>query len=77
MPTSKIMPTAYLLIFVVAMVILHFLLPIARIIPQPWHFLGIIPLAFGRACIAGEERMLADKFGAAWQAYKQSTRRWL
>jgi len=27
--------------------------------------------------ITVEERMLAEKFGAEWEEYRQSTRRWL
>jgi protein-S-isoprenylcysteine O-methyltransferase Ste14 len=41
----------------------------------------LIPVVFAvlidRMYIAVEERMLAEKFGMEWQAYKQSTRRWL
>jgi len=41
----------------------------------------VVVLAFAilmdRMFIKVEERMLAEKFGAEWEAYKRSTRRWL
>ncbi len=41
----------------------------------------LVVLAFAvlmdRKFIAVEERMLAEKFGAEWDEYKRSTRRWL
>jgi cadmium resistance protein CadD (predicted permease) len=49
MQAKKIMPTTYLLVSIVAMVALHFLFPIMRIIPSPWNLFGIIPLVIGIA----------------------------
>jgi protein-S-isoprenylcysteine O-methyltransferase Ste14 len=42
-------------------------------------FLVILPFALllDRNYIRVEERMLAEKFRAAWEAYKKKTRRWL
>ena len=149
MKTTRIMPTTYLLIAILAMIALHFLVPAAIIIPPLWNLLGLIPLIAGvminlvadgafhkaqttvkpfeassalvtdgvfrmsrnpmylgfaliligiavllrslspyviilvfviwiqRMFIMVEERMLAEKFGMEWQAYKQSARRWL
>jgi len=41
----------------------------------------VVVLAFAilidRMYITVEERMLAEKFGAEWEEYRQSTRRWL
>ena len=41
----------------------------------------VVVLAFAilidRMYITVEERMLAEKFGAEWEKYRQSTRRWL
>jgi protein-S-isoprenylcysteine O-methyltransferase Ste14 len=41
----------------------------------------LVPVVFAvmidRLYISVEERMLAERFGAAWQAYKRSTGRWL
>jgi len=43
----KLYPPTYLLIFLLAVIALHFLLPLARIIPSPWNGIGVIFLAAG------------------------------
>ncbi len=40
-------PPTQLLLAIVLMIALHFLLPIARLIPTPWNALGALPLVFG------------------------------
>jgi protein-S-isoprenylcysteine O-methyltransferase Ste14 len=47
MKAMNIMPTTYLLIAIVAMIALHFLFPVMRIVPPIWNLLGIIPIALG------------------------------
>ena len=47
MRIEKLMPTMWLLIAIVIEVILHLVLPIAKIVPRYWNVLGIIPLALG------------------------------
>jgi protein-S-isoprenylcysteine O-methyltransferase Ste14 len=47
--SRKLLPPAYLLIYVVTTAMLHFLFPVARIIRPPYVLLGILPLAFGLA----------------------------
>ena len=47
MKTNRIMPTTYLLIAIIAMIAIHFLLPITMIIPPLWNLLGIILLVLG------------------------------
>jgi protein-S-isoprenylcysteine O-methyltransferase Ste14 len=44
---KKIMPTTYLFAALLLCTLLHFILPIARIIPTPWILLGLIPLVLG------------------------------
>lgn len=44
---KKIMPPIYLLSALMAMALLHFLLPGPRIILFPWRFCGVAPLALG------------------------------
>ena len=44
---GKLMPTTYLLMSVVAIVALHVLLPVAKVVPTPWNLLGILPLVVG------------------------------
>jgi len=43
----KLMPTTYLLMSVIAIVALHVLLPVAKVVPTPWNLLGILPLVVG------------------------------
>jgi protein-S-isoprenylcysteine O-methyltransferase Ste14 len=49
MDTKKIMPTTYLLAAILLMLAMHFLLPVANIIPHLWNLLGILPVAVGVA----------------------------
>jgi protein-S-isoprenylcysteine O-methyltransferase Ste14 len=49
MKSKQVLPPTYLLVSIVAMVVLHFLLPVTTIIPLPWNVIGIIPLALGIA----------------------------
>lgn len=49
MKSLKVLPPTYLLISILAMVALHFLFPVATLIPLPWNLLGLIPLALGLA----------------------------
>jgi protein-S-isoprenylcysteine O-methyltransferase Ste14 len=52
---------------------------IALLLRSLTPFLAIIPFAIlmDQAYIKFEERMLAEKFGAIWEAYKAKTGRWL
>ncbi len=49
MKGKKVLPPTYLLIAIVLMLVLHFLLPVYKIIPIPWNILGVVPLALGIA----------------------------
>jgi protein-S-isoprenylcysteine O-methyltransferase Ste14 len=44
-----IMPTTWLLLALIAMLALHLLVPVARIVPRPWQLLGLGPLLVGVA----------------------------
>jgi protein-S-isoprenylcysteine O-methyltransferase Ste14 len=44
---QKVMPTTYLLAAILAILLLHFTIPILHILPSPWNLLGLLPLAFG------------------------------
>jgi protein-S-isoprenylcysteine O-methyltransferase Ste14 len=52
----KVMPTTYLLIALLVMLILRFTQPINQIIHTPWNLLGIVPLSLGIII-----NLLADK----------------
>jgi protein-S-isoprenylcysteine O-methyltransferase Ste14 len=49
MNTPKIFPPTYTLIALLAMVTLHFVLPVGRILLAPWVLLGILPMVLGIA----------------------------
>jgi protein-S-isoprenylcysteine O-methyltransferase Ste14 len=44
---KKLMPTTYLLIALLAMLLLRFLLPGPTLIVPPWNLAGLLPAAFG------------------------------
>ena len=44
---KKILPPAYLLFALIAMLIIHFTFPITQFIPLPWNLFGLIPLVLG------------------------------
>lgn len=46
---EKILPPTWLLIAILLMIALHFVSPVASIIPSLWNLLGLIPLALGIA----------------------------
>jgi len=43
----------------------------------PFVFVVLFPILMDRVFIVVEEKMLAEKFGSAWIAYQQKTRRWI
>jgi protein-S-isoprenylcysteine O-methyltransferase Ste14 len=47
MKSTKILPPTYLLIAMIAMLVLHFLFPVAWIVPPVWNLLGLVFLAAG------------------------------
>lgn len=53
---KKILPPTYLLIAILAMLVIHFVLPLSRIVPMPWNFAGLVPLLLGIAI-----NLFADK----------------
>lgn len=47
MKEKQLLPTTYLLIAIIVMLILHFVFPVAQVIPKPWNLLGLLPMVFG------------------------------
>ena len=45
MDQRKLLPPAYLGATLAIMLVLHYLLPIARIVPTPYRYLGVLPIA--------------------------------
>lgn len=56
MEARKVMPTTYLLLAILIMLVLHWLIPLSKPIPSPWHLLGLGPLGAGLAL-----NLLADR----------------
>ena len=56
MRVKRPLPPTYFFTAIVAMVLLHFLFPLADVVPYPWLFLGCLPLLFGIAL-----NLIADK----------------
>jgi protein-S-isoprenylcysteine O-methyltransferase Ste14 len=56
MKKNGFLPPTYLLAAMVAMIVLHFVFPLTRIVPTPWNLLGLIPLGLGVAL-----NLLADR----------------
>ena len=44
---------------------------------SPFLIIILFAILIDRTYIKVEERMLAEKFGTRWEAYKAKTRRWL
>jgi protein-S-isoprenylcysteine O-methyltransferase Ste14 len=49
MKQKGILPPTYLLAAMIAMIALHFVLPLTTIVPMPWNLFGLIPVALGGA----------------------------
>jgi protein-S-isoprenylcysteine O-methyltransferase Ste14 len=47
MKVKQILPTTYLLIALIVMLIFHFVIPVITLIPLHWNLLGLIPLVIG------------------------------
>jgi protein-S-isoprenylcysteine O-methyltransferase Ste14 len=45
----RVLPPTYLLLSLATMVLLHFVIPVAKFAPYPWNLLGIFPLVIGVA----------------------------
>jgi protein-S-isoprenylcysteine O-methyltransferase Ste14 len=62
MKSNPILPPTYLAIAIIAMVALHFVIPLERLIPFPWNLLGLLPIALGATLnlVADRELRKAD-----------------
>lgn len=45
--SKRVLPPVYLYVATGLIFALHFLFPIVSVIPRPWHYLGLLPLALG------------------------------
>ena len=46
---TKMLPPIWFLLALIAMLALHFIVPITRLIPEPWNWLGVIAIVAGVA----------------------------
>lgn len=70
-PYRNILPPTSLLIAVLLMLCLHFLFPIAQIMPGLWRFLGFLPLGLGLAISYAAENQF-HQIGTTVHPFKES-----
>jgi len=58
---NKLLPTTYLLIYLVAAVLLRYIFPLEKLIQAPYSYLGIVLIIFGIALNLWADRMLKDR----------------
>ena len=72
MKSTKIMPPTWLLTAIIAMFILHFALPIAKIIPTIWNFTGFVFLISGITLNLIADRAF-QRIGTTVKPYQESS----
>ncbi|MGD2154705.1 MAG: isoprenylcysteine carboxylmethyltransferase family protein [Gemmatimonadales bacterium] len=72
MTTNKLLPPAYVLASIVLMAVLHLIAPAVQLIPSPWNFLGVIPLAVGIVINIVADRAFS-RAGTTVKPFQQST----
>ena len=68
----KIVPPVYMLLALLAMVGLHYAMPLASIVEPPYSYLGLVPLAVGMTICAIAARMF-DRAGTPIRPFERST----
>jgi protein-S-isoprenylcysteine O-methyltransferase Ste14 len=86
---SKFLPPTYFWLLILVSVLLHFILPIKKIITSPYRYFGILgslitlifPVLFiiisELLFIPFEEENLEKLFGKKYSEYKKKKRRWI
>jgi len=72
-PTRRLYPPVYFLLALVVMLLLHFILPVRRLIPPPWTWLGLLPFVVGGA-LTVRAAALFDRLGTPVKPFERSTR---
>jgi protein-S-isoprenylcysteine O-methyltransferase Ste14 len=68
----KIVPPVYMLLALLAMVVLHYAIPLADLIAPPLSYVGLAPLAVGITICATAARMF-DRAGTPIRPFERST----
>jgi protein-S-isoprenylcysteine O-methyltransferase Ste14 len=68
----KIIPPVYMLLALLAMVGLHYVIPLADIVEAPVSYLGLVPLFIGITIAATAARMF-DRVGTPKRPFERST----
>jgi protein-S-isoprenylcysteine O-methyltransferase Ste14 len=71
-PKKHILPPTYLLAAIVLMAVLHFLLPLRRVLTFPWRLLGIVPFLVGVALNLAADRQFT-RHGTTVKPFERST----
>jgi protein-S-isoprenylcysteine O-methyltransferase Ste14 len=69
---KRTLPPTYVFLALVVMVGLHFLIPVATVIPWPWRLVGIAPLGFGVIINVIADRAF-QKAGTTVKPFQQSS----
>jgi protein-S-isoprenylcysteine O-methyltransferase Ste14 len=72
MSLKRLLPTTYLLIALIMIAILHFSIPILKLIPLPWNLLGLVPLVIGIAINLAADGAL-HKAGTTVKPFQESS----
>ena len=68
----KIVPPVYMLLALLAMVVLHYVIPLADLIAPPLSYVGLVPLIVGITVCATAARMF-DRAGTPIRPFERST----
>ncbi len=68
----KIVPPVYMLLALLAMIVLHYVIPLADLIAPPLSYLGLAPLVVGITICAIAARMF-DRAGTPIRPFERST----
>jgi protein-S-isoprenylcysteine O-methyltransferase Ste14 len=69
----KIVPPVYMLLALLAMLGLHYAIPLAQVVGSPLSYLGLVPLILGITIAATAARMF-DRAGTPIRPFERSTK---
>ncbi len=69
---TKLLPPTYFLLAIALMLAVHFLIPIAALIPLPWRLVGVLPIAAGIALNIVADRQF-KKFNTTVKPFQKSS----